>query len=208
FEMHSCLVEPHHGDVIYEYYRNIKEKLIKDDDNSFGYHFSDEDFYIYCIAHEYKHFAGTGTGLRSLADTYVMLQKFGDDLDWSYINNELNKLGISDFERNNRELTLALFSGKELSAEQKKLLDYHIFSGTYGVIEHRIQNRIGKNASVLAKLKYAANRAKVPEGDMKEFHPFFYKHKSFRPLLYAKKVIKKLLFNSRPMIREIKALFK
>ena len=208
FEMHSCLVEPHHGDAIYEYYRNIKEKLMKDDDNSFGYHFSDEDFYVYCIAHEYKHFAGTGTGLRSLADTYVMLQKFGDDLDWSYINNELNKLGISDFERNNRELTLALFSGKELSAEQKKLLDYHIFSGTYGVIEHRIQNNIGENASVLAKLKYAASRAKVPEGDMREFHPFFYKHKALRPILYAEKVIKKLLFNSRPMIREIKALLK
>ena len=28
----------------------------------YGYHFSDEDFYLYMLAHEYKHFSGSGTG--------------------------------------------------------------------------------------------------------------------------------------------------
>lgn len=39
-------------------------------------HFSREDFYIYLVAHEYKHYFLGGTSLRSLADTYIYLKKY------------------------------------------------------------------------------------------------------------------------------------
>ena len=115
FEMHSSLLEPRHGDVLYNYYREIKDKLIKDNDNKYGYHFRNEDLYIYLITHEYKHFAEAGIGLRSLVDTYVVLKHFGNDLDREYIKKELKKLGIDEFEANNRKLAQKLFSGRTLT---------------------------------------------------------------------------------------------
>ena len=37
-------------------------------------HFTDEDFYVFIVAHEYKHFADLGgTGIRNLVDRYVYL---------------------------------------------------------------------------------------------------------------------------------------
>ena len=66
FEMHSSLFGENHKKQIYEYYRDVKLRLIKDEDNEYGYHFSSEDLYIYLTAHGYKHYIQGGTGLRSL----------------------------------------------------------------------------------------------------------------------------------------------
>ena len=63
FEMHTSIIN-RNNERMFEYYRNVKERLIKNDNDACGYHFSDEDFYIFMIAHEYKHYTGGGTGLR------------------------------------------------------------------------------------------------------------------------------------------------
>ena len=207
FEMHSSLLEPRHGDVLYNYYRKIKAKLIKDDDNEYGFHFSNEYFYIYFIAHEYKHFAVCGIGLRSVADTYIVLRHFDDTLNWEYIKNELALLQISEFEQDNRELALKLFSGEELTADEKKLLDYHISSGTYGSVENRISNGISEGTSSFGKAKYIINRLSLPEQTLKEFHPFFYKHKVLRPILYSRRLIHKAKYRNDSLKREVHQLF-
>ncbi len=207
FEMHGRLFEPRHDPRIYSYYSEIKSKLIKDGGNEYGYHFSDEDFYIYYVAHEYKHFIGAGTGLRSLVDTYVMLKHFSDTLDWDYIDCELNTLGIVRFERNNRRLALDLFSGNKLSDDQKQLLDKYIFAGTYGNIETRINNTIIDNR-LSSKISYIIKRLSISEQTLKEFHPFFYKYRILRPILYFKRLVNKAIFNRNALISEIKEIIK
>ena len=205
FEIHSCLVEPRHGDEIYDYYLKIKDKLLKDEDNDFGYHFTDEDFYIYFVSHEYKHFSGAGTGLRSLVDTYVINRHFGDSLDKEYLSKELQKLGLSDFECKNRQLADKVFTGQKLDDEEKKMLDVFIFSSTYGNFKTRMNNR-GVNGSLLSKVKYAFKRLSLPERDLKENHPFFYKHKLLRPLLYAKRLALKAVKSPKVLWAEVKEL--
>ena len=71
FEMHRALLSTAHDEKLYTYYRDFRPRMVKDEGNTFGYHFSPEDFYIFMIAHENKRFSGGGTGLRSLLDTYV-----------------------------------------------------------------------------------------------------------------------------------------
>ena len=66
------------------------------------------------MATQSKHYANKGTGLRSLLDTYVYVLQKGSHLDWSYIGKEAQKLGIAEFERNNRDLAMHLFSGESL----------------------------------------------------------------------------------------------
>lgn len=208
FEMHGRLFEPRHRSESYEYYKKIKSKLVKDKNNKYGYHFTNEDFYIFMLAHEYKHYGGTGTGLRSLLDIYIFLEKFGKTLDWDYIKKELQVLDLTKFENNNRVLARKVFEGKALSDEERAMLDYYIFSGTFGVTENLISNYLGENDSIGQKLKYAVIRIKVPEKTMEEFYPFFYKHRLLRPLLYIYKVIKKIIFKPKPMIYEIKKLIR
>lgn len=99
FEMHRYLFEEIHDANIADYYSDIKRKLVKDENKKYGYHFTDEDFYIFMIVHEYKHYSIGGTGLRSLLDCFVYLREKGDKLNWDYINSELTKLGISDYEK-------------------------------------------------------------------------------------------------------------
>lgn len=207
FEIHSCLVEPRHGDVVYDYYLKIKDKLLKNEDNNFGYHFSDEDFYIYFISHEYKHFSGAGTGLRSLVDTYVINRHFGSSLNKDYLSAEFKKLGLLYFEQKNRQLAEKVFNGKKLDDEEKKMLDMFIFSGTYGNFKTQMNNR-GVDGSLLSKAKYIVKRLILTERDLKENHPFFYKHTALRPLLYANRLILKMIKSPKILWTEVKTLIR
>ena len=62
FEIHRALFGSGHDQRMTEYYQDVKSHLILDKGSRYGYHFSDEDFYLYMLAHEYKHFSGSGTG--------------------------------------------------------------------------------------------------------------------------------------------------
>ena len=181
-EIHNSLFGYQHDKKIYEYYSEIKPKLLKDACNEYGYHFTSADFYIFMIAHEYKHYINSGTGIRSLLDTYVYLKKH--ELDFVYIQKETSKLGISEFEKTNRNLAFALFdSTSECDTE---LLEYFVESGTFGSIEHLIDNNINRRKG--GKLSYLVRRIfGVKEGNywdyLKQRHPIFYKYRILLPFL-------------------------
>ena len=208
FEMHSRLIEPRY-EPFYSYLHDIREKLVADEDNAFGYHFAPSDLYIYCLIHEYKHFAECGTGLRSLVDTFVILRRYDGSLDWEYISRELSSLGINDFEINNRALVNCIFGSegsfeKALSHEQAELLDRYIFAGTYGNMDMRISNAdLGSPSS---KIRYVFDRLKLDEQTLKEFHPFFYRHRALRPFLYAYRLGNKMLTGRAALKSEVAAL--
>ena len=215
FEMHTSIIN-HNDNRIFEYYRNVKDRLIKDEDNNFGYHFSDEDFYIFMTAHEYKHYSNGGTGLRSVLDTNVYLTKPGDKLDMEYIEGECEKLGIAEFERQSRSLAMHLFGGKKLTDEDKEMLRYIVFSGTYGTLENSVNNRVAKHGSgKLAKIKYTLGRLTVPISEkdtryeaMKSFYPWFYEKKYRLPLLFFYRLLRGITSKRKKSISEIKVLMK
>ena len=184
FEMHTGLFNQSHKPEVYEYYKNIKERLIKDEDNNFGYHFRNEDLYIYLIAHEYKHYSGSGTGLRSLLDTYVWLKNKGSALDWDYVEKETGKMGLTGFEKENRTLAINLFNGTDLSDRESDTLEYILSSGTYGNIVNRVRNRIKSEKS--SKLGYAFMRFSVPVSRKNPRYEVFAKQ---YPLFYRVKIL-------------------
>ena len=184
YEMHTALYGINHDEKFYHYYQNVKDRLIHK--QGCEYAFSAEDFYIYIITHAYKHYQMSGTGLRTLLDSYLYLKK--EDLDWGYVETELEKLGIREYERNTRALTMHLFSGEELSEQEQKQLQYYLSSGTHGTTEHRVQNVL--NDRGWSKLRYMVERFQVPLSsknkkytEMAAGYPFFYKHKILLLLL-------------------------
>lgn len=180
FQMHTCLFRKSREDKFYEYFKDIDKRLVKEDGSR--RQFTPEDFYIYMIAHEYKHYAGEGTGLRSLADTYIYLKN--NSLDMDYIKAEMKKLDLNEYEAINRSLSLKLFGAGEekMTDQENQMLDYILASGTHGNIQHKVENDLQKNKQ--GKLRYMADRFLVPVSRKNEKYaafskcfPFFYKHK-------------------------------
>ena len=201
FEMHGELFWLTHTGL-YEYYADVKNRLLKDEGNDYGYHFRTEDFYLYLTAHEYKHYIAGGTGIRSLLDTYIFMKKFGDSLDWDYMNAELEKLGIADYEKQSRQLALSLFSGKTLTKEEARMLDYYIFSGIYGTLENRVENKIEKGS----KANYIFRRLFPTMKEIQVHWPFFYRHKYLIPVLLIARPIRGLIVHREKVRNEIKYL--
>lgn len=213
FEMHTSLFSSFHDEKWESYYENIKEKLIITDGTAYGYHFSDEDFYIYITTHEYKHHSGAGTGIRSLLDCFVYLKNKSDSLDWSYIKAECQKLGIAEFERQSRELSLKIFvSGdNELSESDEALLERYLTSGTYGSAENDIKSKITKfsdKTGSTSKISYIIYRLFPDSEHYRAFAPVAWKYKILIPFYLIFRTVRGLTAGRKKIFRELKTIRK
>ena len=209
FELHRTLFGAAHDARLVRYYQNVKDRLIRDEGGGCGFHFREEDFYLYMIAHEYKHYSGSGTGLRSALDTYVYLKKRGDGLDWSYIAAELNRLELTDFEAQNRGLALHLFEGGELTAREERMLEELLSSGTYGTIQKRVRNGVGRYGDgALGKTRYLFSRLFPPMNVVRSAFPFFARHPILLPILPGYRIVRELTFRKEKLWAELTALLK
>lgn len=126
FEMHVALFHEDRS-TPQKKYENVVVRLVQDEKLPFRYHFTPEDFYVFVVAHAYKHYSHGGTGIRTLADFYVMNRKLGKTLDWEYVESELRSLGILDYERDSRKLSQKLFGNtktvlrSELTEEENQM---------------------------------------------------------------------------------------
>lgn len=210
FEIHRFLFDEHENRHFHDYYKDIKQRLIPIEQNPFEYKFSPEDFYIYMIAHEYKHFIYGGTGLRSLVDTFVYLSKWHDSMDWNYIFGELEKLQIKEFEEQHRQLSIAILTGKQLNQNEQDILLYYVSSGTHGVLEHiesnHLSRRLSGDDSKQSKRKYLVHRLFISGEDLKNAYPFFYKHKSLIPFLQLFRLFMAVFIKPKMIIGEYKSI--
>lgn len=221
FEMHRSLYGTEHGVKWRSYYENVKERLIKTPDTEYGYCFSDEDFYVYIITHEYKHYSGGGTGLRSLLDVYVYLQAKERQLDFDYIKRECSKLDVAEFEEQGRALCKKIFSqsvaenaeeiNNILSVKEKEMLEYYLTSGVYGTTERMMENRVEKfrkETGSNSKLRYLWKRIFPDMNKYREFYPFFYKHKWLLPVGWLYRAVRALVDGRRRrnMQKELQAV--
>ena len=166
-ELHHTLFELHCDMRLVDYYRNVKEeRMIPDGDGTCGFHFSDEDFYIYMVAHAYKHYMDHGVGLRSLVDVYVYDNK-KPNLDWDYVDRECAKLGMDEYEQTCRSLARKLFrddAADTLTDAELEMLHFCLDSGTYGneagFIRHELKS-VGASTGKVTfghKLRYLWKR--------------------------------------------------
>ncbi len=207
FEMHRSLLCTGCDERLVDYYRNVKERLIPEEGFCHRFQFSDEDFYLYMIAHEFKHYSGSGTGLRSLLDTWVYLSRKGSTLDREYISSELDKMGIRDFEERNRSLSMRLFTGEALPDADREMLEYLRASGTYGTVGNRVRNRIAVYGDKPGgKLRYAFKRLFLPLSLVRVYYPLFCKIPILLPFLPFYRALRSLLSPKGTIKAELKAL--
>ncbi len=197
FEMHTALFGPQHPARLRDYYRNVKDRLLPD--HGAALRFSPEDFYIYMLAHTYKHFYNDGTGLRSFLDIYVFLNRHQSALNLDYLNAELRKLGIDDFERRARHLAQRLFTDQPLPEDEKEMLHYVLSSSAFGTLQHSAENQVLKQG----KLKYFLGRIFLPMSSIQSQYPFFYRHRIFLPLFPLWRFFDVVLFRRENAMTEL-----
>lgn len=202
FEMHVYLVNGRSNAQLETYYLNVKDRLIKDEGNNYGYHFRDEDFYLYMIVHEYKHYIQGGTGLRSLMDTYVYLLQKQETLDWDYIRQEAEKMGIAEYESVNRTLAMHLFAGEVLSESEDKMLQYVFSSGTYGTEKNAAINQVREKG----RFGYFLARLTLPKKEMYWNYPILKKAPFLYPVMWGWRLISKPVIRFKSFTTQLKAV--
>lgn len=183
FEMHTKLFSNLHDEKIYTYYLDVEKRLTGDGSEK---KFTCEDMYLHMIAHEYKHYSFAGTGLRSILDTYIYLVSRKPDMD--YVTAEAQKMGIADFEKQNRSLSLHLFGEDELMPEDLDMLNYIISSGAFGTRKNHVENELrqkkwSKLRYMLDKLSVPVRKKNIKYESFSIAYPLFYKHIILLPLL-------------------------
>ena len=208
FEMHTKLFNNIAYPEAYSYFQTVKERLIKDEDNLCGYHMTDNDFYIYCIYHIYKHFSKAGTGLRSLLDIYIINKAKEKTLDRDYIGRVLDILGVREYESETRKLAEKVFSFQPLSDKEAEELSFYVHSGIYGNIETLVLGSLKSNRGKQAKRRYIHKRVFPDDKQLKLYYPAVYRHRALYPFLVAYRPFKGLVTQRKKLFGEVKALWK
>lgn len=149
FELHHALMEER--SPLYPYYENPWRLARRPDPSApeppdgtgEELAYSEEDQYVYLIAHAFKHVNRSGFGVRLLADVAVMLRTARTGFDWGYVAGELAALGIADFERLVRGLSDAVMGEGELDENGEEIVGRMIACGTYGSDEEKIKVEFG-----------------------------------------------------------------
>ena len=147
------------------------------------------------------------TTLRSLLDVYVFLRSH-PDLDRGYLSAELAKLKITDFEEKLRTLSKKVFTGRELSEQDEKDLEYLIMSGYKGTYEnqeyHRWEKNLGGDDSKESKRRFLKSRIFVSDDYLEKHYPFVARHKALYPLLLVWRPIKGVFTHPKGILTEYK----
>ena len=209
FEMHHSLFDESHYPQHYRYFQNIQEKLLPVNGAAYCRKMTDEDFYLFVLTHIYKHYSHGGTGLRSLLDVFVFLCAH-PDLNRDYLDAELAKLEIADFEEKINRLSQKVFTGGMLDKYEQSDLDYYISSGNAGTYENQeynqMANNLGGDDSKESKRRFLKSRVFISGKALEKNYPFFAKHKALYPILFIYRPIKGAITHPRGILTEYKKI--
>ena len=217
FEMHVSLFPGTYKELA-EQYENVKERLLPVDGTAYQFAFTPEDFYVFALAHAHKHYSHSGTGVRTLADIYVMDRHLGDIMDQDEVEQKLTQLGIAEYEQHSRVLAEKLFSAVrplaeiELTEDEKEMLLYYCDATTYGTVDNRVNNRLhelqenSEDITLWTKLKYCGVRLFPGREFCKLHYPFVYRHPWTMPFFWVWRIVDKGITHRRKVKQELKAL--
>ena len=199
FEMHRALFYENEDNAKnVKYFKDYLSKApIKE---GYEHYLSKEDFYIYFLAHSYKHYHVSGCGIRTLIDIYLYLKK--EQLDFNYVNQELEKLDLLNFSNEIINLSNTLFNEQELSPAQEEILLYIASSGTYGTLEHSVD----KGVKEKGKFGYTMKRLFPPYSFYKSAYPWAYYSFVLIPVAWLCRFFRILFTNPKKASKELKMI--
>ena len=179
-----------------------REKLEKGKKHT--YRLSDEDFYIYCLSHFYKHFTVSGVGIRFLVDLYVFC-KSHPCLDQAYIKAELQTMHLLDFAQSMQEIAHRCFETAELDGRAWTVLEYLTSTTVHGDRATREILYVVKrgDGSFLKNKAQASLRRCFPDYEfMRDAYPELERNKWKLPYYWAARLCR-IAFMERDKITDV-----
>ena len=180
-ELHHALFDMNVDKNLFEYFQKEKRASTMDGQR-YALQFSIEDFYVYLIAHMAKHFYETGCGIRNVLDVYCYCRAYESTWNKELITIELNKCGLSTFEKRIRTLAQVWLGGQNPDSFSLSLFDYMINCGIYGKEGNGVWSQLAKeNKSDRANIQAYAKRWYYfpPLSYMENDYPWLKKHPYF-----------------------------
>lgn len=216
FELHFRLFgKMGRYEAFFDYFDDIKSKLVPSGNGKYGYTMTDNDSYLFFMAHAYKHYSGAGTGFKMLADVYVCRNRMNYDRE--YVNAELKKLKILDFAETIESLAQKLFSGEGrvsfdvLNEKERFMLSQMVDDGTFGRYERIVEAQFKEyvvGSGNRSKAGYFKSRLFPNIEDYRNKYPFIYRHKLLRPAFYVVRPLKALKTKRKLVFSEMKTIAK
>ncbi len=151
-ELHKKLIPSYHEDL-YSYVKDGFSKAVVSEKNKNEYVLSNEDLFIYLFLHFSKHYRAGGIGLKYLIDFCILILKF--NLDYSYIETELEKVKLKEFYFNVRKTADAFLGRGDFDDISETITLFLFKSGLYG------KQDLQSTASVMLNKKGEDNVKKV-----------------------------------------------
>ncbi len=226
FELHVGLFGSGTHRRFADYFDGILDRAEIIPNTEYGRKMSTEDFYLHMKTHEHKHYAGGGTGLRSLCDTYVFWCAKGAEIDNEKLAAALDKLGIAEFDKVTTALAKSIFSPENraamesylaggedyLTADQRKMLDFYATSGAYGILDVYVENDFVAfsegDTTAGAKLRYVLRRIFPPVEFYKEAAPLVYKYRVLIPFYCMGRFFRAVFTKPANLIKQLRTLHK
>ena len=184
--------------IVFEIHRKLVGKNIYDDVDMVGYfednfkfaevvdrytyEFKPEHHFIYLITHMTLHFRYSGFGVRMLLDIPIFIKRYGNNLDWNYVQDNLKKLKLYDFANNiltvcNKWFGIKLPYGFDVinKSDLKIFENYILDGGVFGYTNRNVDAINGANNSTtfIGGLKSILERVFPSYDKLKERYAWF-----------------------------------
>lgn len=205
-EMHRFLFDDRlsfHG-----YFASVWDRVVPAEDGSSECFLTEEDFYLYMIAHLVKHFTLYGCGMRPLLDLYVYEREAGELCNFAAAEQKLEELELLYFTQQMRQLLQKWFEEGKLSEQDEELTDYLMNSGIYGTESTIKANKFRQSASVRgAKLRVLLRNVFPPLRIMRPLYPRLLRCPVFLPVAWVIRLLR-LLFKDKKKSRKTHAIMR
>ena len=187
--------------------QEIIDRVILEEPYKYRYKMSDEDYYLYMIAHMAKHMKYSGIGIKMVLDVWVFLNHYAGKLDMKVLGERLKYCGLDKFDAHVRALCDYWFNDAKADELTKKLADYVGQSGSFGTYRQLVSGEMAQNAAntqsrTISTLNYYIKVFFMPYSQMKDKYkilkkipvllPFLWVHRAFVSIFFKKEKANKI----------------
>ena len=204
FELHKCIFV---GPLEKYFGVGFERAHLKEGAKAF-YEMSPEDFYISILGHSAYHFAeDAGVGIRHLTDVY--LYKNAYNLDYQYLDTELEKCGLLQFKNEFEKVADYFFDDAEADEFTEKLAKHILESSLLANKEKKSASEVAAYAvqadDKKAKKKSVWRKIFLPAEQMKFSYPILKKAIWLLPIFHVVRWVQ-VLFTRPKAIGQLKKM--
>ena len=204
----------------FSYFENVWDHAIAKE-NSYTLELDLNYHMVFLITHIAKHFYDFGAGVRMILDIAVIIEKFGDMLDFSYIWKELRKIKLDIFARNIFGLCGRWFNVKTLyevfdidEDDYQDMTKYILDGGTFGFSNNNIaisairKEYSKKENGKIIQLKAFWGKTFLDFNIMKQKYPFLKRFPFLLILAWAHRIYRCIVKKRSRTLKIINGIFK